>query len=137
MLPKNNRQHTTNNKVKVAPVKSYKDLIVYQKAKAATIDLIKYYSGKKLSWTERYLIDQLIRAASSVGANLAEGYGRHHKRDYRRFVSISRGSSFEVEYWSDLIGEINSTDKKFLIRINQSNKEVIKMLTAMMKSLDK
>jgi four helix bundle protein len=130
-----NLQHTTKNLGENASVKGYKGLIVYQKAKTLTIDLIKFYSEKKLGWTEKYLIDQLLRAASSVGANLAEGYGRLYKLDYRRFISISRGSSFEVEYWIDLISNVRPQDLVFLEKNAQINIEVLKMLTAMMKSL--
>ena len=42
-----------------------------------------------------YLADQLNRAATSISANLAEGNGRSHKPDRRRFFFISRGSAFE------------------------------------------
>lgn len=117
------------------PAHSYKNLIVYQKAKVLTLGLIKFYSEKRFNWTEKYLVDQLLRAASSIGANLAEGYGRLYKLDYRRFVSISRGSSFELEYWIDLIGNIRPQDKEFLQQNMALNTEVLKMLTAMMKTL--
>jgi four helix bundle protein len=42
---------------------------------------------------------QLVRAADSVGANIAEGYGRHHPRDQKRFLFIARGSTHEAEHW--------------------------------------
>jgi four helix bundle protein len=46
---------------------------------------------------ERYeLIAQLRRAARSVTANIAEGYGRYHFRDNYKFCSNARGSLFEV-----------------------------------------
>src|SRR3989344_6659258 len=86
--------------------KTYKDLIVYQKALDCVTKIINHYSSIKLTWTDKYIVDQLIRASASVGANLAEGYGRMHKKDYRRFIGIARGSSFEVEYWSDLLIKI-------------------------------
>jgi len=136
-MVRQDKQQTTKNIGKVAPFRSYKDLIVYQKAKESTLGLVKYYSDKKLNWTEKYLVDQLIRSAASIGANLAEGYGRLYKQDYRRFVSISRGSSFEADYWSELLSEIRIKDKQFLSDINKSNLEVIKMLTALMKKLEK
>lgn len=131
-----NKQQTTNNIAKTAP-KSYKNLIVYKKAKSLTLDLAHYYADKKLGWTEKYFVDQLIRAAASIGANLAEGYGRLYKLDYRRFVSISRGSSFELEYWVDLVKEVRPQDEKILLRTVGPNTEISKMLTAMMKSLGK
>jgi len=42
---------------------------------------------------------RLIRAADSIGANLAEGYGRCGYVRRKRFMVITRGSLFETRYW--------------------------------------
>jgi four helix bundle protein len=42
---------------------------------------------------------QLIRAATSVGANIAEATGRWHKGDRRQFLRVARGSLSETEHW--------------------------------------
>jgi len=42
---------------------------------------------------------QLVEAADSVGANIAEGTGRGSYQDNRRFVMIARGSLYETQYW--------------------------------------
>ena len=42
---------------------------------------------------------QLIRAADSIGANIAEGEGRGSGKDNRRFVRIARGSLNETKHW--------------------------------------
>ena len=42
---------------------------------------------------------QLVRAADSIGANIAEGCGRWNYQDNRRFVRIARGSLNETRHW--------------------------------------
>ncbi|MBL8830640.1 MAG: four helix bundle protein [Planctomycetaceae bacterium] len=42
---------------------------------------------------------QLIRAADSIGANIAEGCGRFSTNDNRRFIRIARGSLLETQHW--------------------------------------
>lgn len=42
---------------------------------------------------------QIVRAADSIGANLAEGNGRGTYQDNRRFVRIARGSLYETKHW--------------------------------------
>lgn len=42
---------------------------------------------------------QIVRAADSIGANIAEGTGRGSFQDNRRFVRIARGSLYETRHW--------------------------------------
>jgi len=42
---------------------------------------------------------QLVRAADSIGANIAEGCGRQSYQDNRRFIRIARGSYNETQHW--------------------------------------
>jgi four helix bundle protein len=42
---------------------------------------------------------QLIRAADSIGANIAEGSGGQSHKDNRRFIRIARGSLHETQHW--------------------------------------
>ncbi|MCL4263539.1 MAG: four helix bundle protein [Anaerolineae bacterium] len=42
---------------------------------------------------------QMARAADSVGANIAESYGRYHYGDKLQFLYYARGSVFETKYW--------------------------------------
>lgn len=42
---------------------------------------------------------QMIRAADSIGANIAEGTGRGTPQDNRRFIRMARGSLYETQHW--------------------------------------
>jgi four helix bundle protein len=77
-------------------VRDYRDLEVWQLA----MDLAEavYVLTRTFPKAEEYrIISQLLRAATSVPANIAEGNARSGRRDYARFVSIARGSLAETE----------------------------------------
>jgi len=44
---------------------------------------------------------QLLRAADSIGANIAEAFGRAGSPDRMRMLFIARGSAYELEHWLD------------------------------------
>jgi four helix bundle protein len=77
-------------------VKSYRDLLVWQRA----VDLVArcYELTKQLPKSETYgLAGQIQRAAVSIPANIAEGHGREHLGDYLHHLSIANGSLMELE----------------------------------------
>lgn len=115
--------------------RNYKDLIVYQKALDNSTNLFKFYKAQKPLWLERFIIEQLLRASASIGANVVEGYGRGSRADYKRFLYIARGSCLESEYWMNFLTNIRSQDEKFLSSKIDVNTELLKMLTTMLKNL--
>ena len=59
-----------------------------------------------LDYQQKKLIGyQFIRASDSVGANIAEGYGRFHYLDKCKFYYNARGSCFETRHWTELLHE--------------------------------
>ena len=76
--------------------KSYKDLIVWQKAMDLTDEI--YRLTNKLPKEELFgLSNQLRRAAVSVPSNIAEGHGRNTSKEFCRFLAISNGTCMELE----------------------------------------
>lgn len=115
---------------------SYKDLTVYQKSEDLTVDICKYFSNIKISNNYFFIHDQLLRSVSSIGANISEGYGRYYKKSYRQFLSIARGSSFEVDYWLTVSSRLAVITPDFMQKCIKENTEIHKMLTVMMKKLE-
>ncbi|OHB75021.1 MAG: hypothetical protein A2Z25_03880 [Planctomycetes bacterium RBG_16_55_9] len=75
---------------------SFKDLVVWQKAYRLVLEIYKI--TKDFPSFEMYgLAQQMRRAAVSIPSNIAEGYGRKHKAEYRQFLSVAYGSLSELE----------------------------------------
>src|ERR1700733_16264452 len=78
-------------------MEDFKDLKVWMKAHELTLAV--YRGTRSFPKEEMYgLTSQLRRAASSIGANIAEGCGRRSDGEMRRFLQIARGSANELEY---------------------------------------
>ena len=56
--------------------------------------------------------DQTLRAIDSVGANIAEGYGRYHYRDSIKFYYNARGSLWEAKHWLYLLSKRDLMEEK-------------------------
>ena len=80
------------------PLASYRDLRVWQDAMAlaeSCYELTRCFPKDELFG----LTSQIRRAAASVPANIAEGYGCYHYEDNRQFQFYARGSLEESWHW--------------------------------------
>lgn len=82
-------------------------------------------------------MSQVIRSAVSVGANIAEGFGRYKSKEYERFLQVALGSANETEYWLIIIKDTYPILSKEVNTILEKNLETIKMLTTSLKTLRK
>lgn len=77
-------------------IKSYKDLLIWQKGFEIVISTYKL--TKTFPQEELYaLTSQIKRASVSIPSNIAEGYGRNTDKSFSHFIDISRGSLYELE----------------------------------------
>lgn len=111
-------------------VRSYRDLIVWQKGMALAASV--YRLTRQMPKHEEYRISgQMIRAATSVPANIAEGHGRGTRRDYAHFVSIAKGSLAELETFLLLVAELDLAPTNATEPVLAQAEEVGRMLTAL------
>lgn len=84
-----------------------KDLEVYQLARKLSSLAWVIYEPFDIN-DKKTMGDQFLRAIDSIGANIAEGYGRYHYLDKIKFYYNSRASLFEAcEHWAELMLERN------------------------------
>ena len=115
-------------------VKSYRDLIVWQKS----VDLVTevYKILRSFPEEEKFgLTSQLKRSCISIPSNIAEGYGRKYIKDYVRFLQTSRGSLFEMQTQFQISINLGFTTKKQINTILETSIEIEKMLNALIKKL--
>ena len=115
-------------------VTNYRDLLVWQRS----MDLVErvYRIAQKLPDTERWgLTSQMCRAAVSVPANIAEGYGRQSTGEYRHFLSIGRGSLSELETHLLLCQRLGYLETKEVASLLSEVEEILKMMSTLISKI--
>jgi four helix bundle protein len=115
-------------------IKSFRDLVVWQKAHHLVLEIYRITKGYPLE--EKFgLVSQMRRAAISVPANIAEGFRKYSKRDKINFYNIAQGSLDELHYYAILSKDLGyiSESNSLIDRIQ----EVGKMLFGLANSVSK
>ena len=118
----------------MAQITSYRDLTVWQRA----MDLVEaaYSLTKSFPKQEEYrLTSQIIRAAVSIPANIAEGFMRNTRKDYANFVGIARGSAAELETLLMVAGRLKLASGGEVAKVLASSEEVSRMLNTLRQRL--
>jgi len=83
------------------------------------------------------ITSQLRRAVVSVPANIAEGTGREHKKEYLNFLYIARGSIAETEYLLHLANRLKYLQDSDYKKLEEIRKETAKTLQGLINSVKK
>jgi len=76
------------------------------------------------------IIDQLIRAATSVGANLVEARASSLRLEFKKFYEISLKSANETKYWLGLLRDSGLADKRVINDLLREVTEIANMLAS-------
>ena len=117
-------------------MQDFKQLKVWQKSHALTLEV---FSVSATFSRPQYFAfhNQIVRAAVSVPANLAEGAGRTGDREFRRFVRIALGSASELEYHLLLARDLGLIPVHLHDRLSAAVVEVKRMLSGLAASLNR
>ncbi len=120
----------------IRKIKDFKDLYAWQEAH--TLVLLIYKETKSFPLDERFaLTDQLRRAATSIGSNIAEGFCRKTSPDKIRFYSMSLGSNAEIQNQITIAKDLNYiNDNDYRVLYEQSI-TVGKLCHGLIKGLEK
>ena len=112
-----------------------KELKIWNKAMELTVEI--YKATEKFPKEETYgLTSQIRRAAVSIPSNISEGAGRNSKNEFRHFLSIANGSSYELQSQLVISNRLNLlTDETTEILLTKID-EIQKMNYSFQKSLN-
>lgn len=117
-------------------VKTFKDLIVWQKAHQLTLEV--YGITKTFPIEERFgLTLQIRKSSSSVPTNIAEGHKKKSRKEYLHFLNTADCSLEETKYQLILSKDLKYLKENDFERLFDLSEEVGRMLFSLQKSLDK
>jgi four helix bundle protein len=117
-------------------LQNYRDLEVWQRAMTLAEDCYKV--TREFPREELFgLTSQIRRAAASIPANIAEGQGRRHTREFLNHLSIARGSLKELETHLILSHRVGLLKPPHLERLLALTEEISRMMSGLRKTLER
>ncbi len=111
----------------------FRGLVAWQRADELASAVFRV--ARALPDRERWLASQAVRAAISVPANIAEGYGRGSLGDYLRHLDIARGSLAELEYYLHFFDQERLIPSSDAERLRRQRQDAGRLLYGLWKSL--
>jgi four helix bundle protein len=118
----------------MALLKSFTELQVWQKAHSLVLDV--YHITDRFPDRGRFgIVAQLRRAAASIPANIAEGFGRRTTKELLQSIAISNGSLEESRYFLILSKDLGYMTTDDYGKLDQQCIAIAQMLAALARSL--
>jgi len=115
--------------------RSYRDLRVWRESIELSVAI--YNLTRSFPKDEQFgLTSQLRRAAVSLASNIAEGYGRASRPDFRRFAAMARGSLLEMQTQLTIAIRLGLAEETRMQSVLATTEDIGKMLWALMTKLD-
>jgi four helix bundle protein len=95
-----------------------------------SVSIIKYLQTIPEKRINYVLSNQLLRSATSIGANIIEAKSSSSRKDFIKFYDIALKSANETEYWLGLLRDALDIDGKDLQYLIKETEEISRMLAA-------
>lgn len=118
----------------MAGFQKFEDIKAWQKAREVTRQIYRV-TGERQFYKDFGLRDQIRRAAVSIMANIAEGFGRKTNKEFANFLVISHGSSAETQSHLYIALDLNYISSEDFAELYQQLDEISRMTMALCKHL--
>ena len=116
-------------------IKNFYDLDAWNKGHSLVLEIYKI--TKDFPQEEKFgITNQLRRAASSITANIAEGFDRYHFNDKIKFYYQSRGSVAEIQSFLLLARDLNYADSEICKNLIEKADEVRQLINGLIRSIN-
>lgn len=105
---------------------------IYPRIYSFVIEVVNFTKKIPLSLQNTPMISQLVRSATSMGANSREADGALTKNDFVNKFSIVRKEGKETDYWLQILGDLNQELSSEAIRLRNECTEITKIVSAIM-----
>lgn len=115
-------------------MKTHKNLDVWQNSVEFVTEI--YMLTNAFPENEKFgLTNQIRRSAVSIPSNIAEGAGRHSKKEFSRFLNIAQGSAAELETQLIISKNLDFIDYEQYENVVEKLTSIMKMLSGLVRSL--
>lgn len=112
-----------------------KDNILYNKAKAFSVRIIRFKQWLCDTHKEYALADQILRSGTSIGANIAESIDAVSTPDFRNKLAIALKECSETKYWLEILNDVELIDRKMYNSLYKDCRELYLILSSSVKTL--
>lgn len=119
----------------MSEIKSYRDLVVWQKAHQLAYRIFDLVEDFPKTRGAEIVTGQILRSASSIPANLAEGYGGRKGNEFISYLYQARRSIPETDYWLYLSSQRRYIKEKEYEELSKEYSEVLKMINSIISKL--
>jgi len=108
--------------------------IVGKRSYDFALRIVKVVSALPRSTAGNIIGRQLLRAGTSIGANVQEALGAETKRQFAYHMSVAKKEARETKYWLDIVTDAGMIPRGRVQALIGETEEILKMLTAIVKT---
>ena len=121
---------TANSKTKMQNDRARFRSVFQNRVYELALDVVRFVDGLPGDQTSRVLTDQLLRSATSIGANVVEAQAASSRKDYANFFTHALKSANECKFWLGLLRDSGRGDSEAVGKLLNEATEVANILAA-------